>query len=800
MFISKEWLESYVEVNQPVNVLAERITRTGIEVDDIIDYTKGIKNLVVGYVQSIAAHPDADKLNVCQVDIGEVEPVQIVCGAPNVDAGQTVIVATVGGRLPGGVKIKRAKLRGERSEGMICSLQEIGVPTNLVPKQFENGIYVFSSEVTPGTDALSALYLDDQVMEFDLTPNRADALSMIGTAYETAALYNVPMVKPETQSNENDEHTNDEISVTIQNDDKVPYYSARVVKDVTIKPSPEWMQMRLIKAGIRPINNVVDISNYVLIEYGQPLHMFDKDQIGSKQIEVRQAKADEIITTLDDQERKLVASDIVITNGNSPIAIAGVMGGDFSEVTEATTNVVIEGAIFDPVSIRHTSRRLNLRSEASSRFEKGIATEFVDEAVDRACYLLQTYADGTVTQGRVAEGDLGEFVTPIDISVSKVNQTIGFELAAKDIEAIFVQLGFETTNTDDVLTVMVPSRRKDITIKEDLIEEIARIYGYDEIPSTLPVFEHVTHGSLTDRQSKSRIVKASLEGAGLNQAINYSLVDKERANHFALQNRDTVALLMPMSEAHSTLRQSLIPHLIDAVAYNVARKNNHVRLYELGRVFFGNGEGELPDEVEYLSGILTGDYTVNAWQGKKEEIDFFVAKGIVDRVAEKLDIQFEYEAAEINGLHPGRTAYVKLNEKVIGFVGELHPQIEKDNDLKRTYVFELNYDELMAVSVGYINYQPIPRFPGVSRDIALVINRDMPSAKLVNTIHQNGGDILQEAEVFDVYEGEHVAEDEKSIAIRLSYLDTEDTLTDDKVNAVHEAILTALQAEGATIR
>ncbi|HHQ7379355.1 phenylalanine--tRNA ligase subunit beta [Staphylococcus xylosus] len=800
MFISKEWLESYVEVNQPVNVLAERITRTGIEVDDIIDYTKGIKNLVVGYVQSIAAHPDADKLNVCQVDIGEVEPVQIVCGAPNVDAGQTVIVATVGGRLPGGVKIKRAKLRGERSEGMICSLQEIGVPTNLVPKQFENGIYVFSSEVTPGTDALSALYLDDQVMEFDLTPNRADALSMIGTAYETAALYNVPMVKPETQSNENDEHTNDEISVTIQNEDKVPYYSARVVKDVTIKPSPEWMQMRLIKAGIRPINNVVDISNYVLIEYGQPLHMFDKDQIGSKQIEVRQAKADEVITTLDDQERKLVASDIVITNGNSPIAIAGVMGGDFSEVTEATTNVVIEGAIFDPVSIRHTSRRLNLRSEASSRFEKGIATEFVDEAVDRACYLLQTYADGTVTQGRVAEGDLGEFVTPIDISVSKVNQTIGFELAAKDIEAIFVQLGFETTNTDDVLTVMVPSRRKDITIKEDLIEEIARIYGYDEIPSTLPVFEHVTHGSLTDRQSKSRIVKASLEGAGLNQTINYSLVDKERANHFALQNRDTVALLMPMSEAHSTLRQSLIPHLIDAVAYNVARKNNHVRLYELGRVFFGNGEGELPDEVEYLSGILTGDYTVNAWQGKKEEIDFFVAKGIVDRVAEKLDIQFEYEAAEINGLHPGRTAYVKLNEKVIGFVGELHPQIEKDNDLKRTYVFELNYDELMAVSVGYINYQPIPRFPGVSRDIALVINRDMPSAKLVNTIHQNGGDILQEAEVFDVYEGEHVAEDEKSIAIRLSYLDTEDTLTDDKVNAVHEAILTALQAEGATIR
>lgn len=800
MFISKEWLESYVDIDQPVNVLAERITRTGIEVDDIIDYTKDIKKLVVGYVQSKTPHPDADKLNICQVDIGEAELVQIVCGAPNVDAGQTVIVATVGGRLPGGVKIKRAKLRGERSEGMICSLQEVGVPNNLVPKQFENGIYVFSSAVKPGTNALTALYLNDQVMEFDLTPNRADALSMIGTAYETAALYNVPMTKPETQSDEVSLQTSDEINISVKNKDNVPYYSTRVVNNVTIAPSPEWMQMRLIKAGIRPINNVVDISNYVLLEYGQPLHIFDKDHIGSTQIEVRQANANETMTTLDDQERTLQDTDIVITNGTTPIAIAGIMGGDFSEVTEDTTNVVIEGAIFDPVSIRHTSRKLNLRSEASSRFEKGIATEFVDEAVDRACYLLQSYAGGTVSQGRVAEGDLGQFVTPIEISVDKVNKTIGFELSATDIESIFVQLGFETTNHSDVLTVMVPSRRKDITIKEDLIEEIARIYGYDEIPSTLPVFEDVTNGALTDRQSKSRIVKATLEGAGLSQAINYSLVDKERAKDFALQNRSTIELLMPMSEAHSTLRQSLIPHLIDAAAYNVARKNNDVRLYELGRVFFGNGEGELPDEVEYLSGILTGDYTVNAWQGKKEAIDFFVAKGFVDRIAEKLDINFEYEAGEINGLHPGRTAVVKLNGEIVGFVGELHPQTEKDNDLKRTYVFELNYDKLMAVSVGYINYQPIPRFPGVSRDIALVVNRNMPSAKLVQVIHEHGGDILQNAEVFDVYEGEHVAEDEKSIAIRLAYLDTQQTLTDDKVNAIHEDILGALQAQGATIR
>ena len=800
MFISKEWLETYVEIDQPINELAEKITRTGIEVDDIIDYTKEIKKLVVGKIKEIAPHPDADKLNICQVDIGESELVQIVCGAPNVDAGQTVIVATVGGRLPGGIKIKRAKLRGERSEGMICSLQELGLSSNLVPKAFEDGIYVFSTEVEPGTDALKALYLDDQVMEFDLTPNRADALSMVGTAYEVAALYNVAMNKPKTKTEALSQQAAEELSVTVQDSDKVPYYSARIVKNVTIAPSPEWMQMRLIKAGIRPINNVVDISNYVLLEYGQPLHMFDQEQIGSNHIEVRQAHENETMTTLDNQERSLLASDIVITNGETPIAIAGVMGGDFSEVTEATKHVVIEGAIFNPVSIRHTSRRLNLRSEASSRFEKGIATEFVNEAVDRACYLLETYANGQVLSDNVAQGDLGSFVTPINISVDKVNNTIGFELTVEEIESIFVQLGFETTKNNNELTVKVPSRRKDITIKEDLIEEIARIYGYDEIPSTLPVFEHVTHGALTDKQAKSRIVKETLEGAGLSQAINYSLVDKERAQDFALETRDTMGLLMPMSEAHSTLRQSLIPHLIDAVAYNVARKNADVRLYELGNVFFGNGEGELPDEVEYLSGILTGDYTVNTWQGKKEEIDFFIAKGIVDRIAEKLDIQFDYEAGEIAGLHPGRTAIVKLNGETIGFVGELHPKVEKEYDLKRTYVFELNYDKLMSVSVGYINYRPIPRFPGVSRDIALVINRDVPSATLVKEIEAHGGDILQNAQVFDVYEGEHVAEDEKSIAIRLSYLDVEQTLTDDKVNAVHEDILTALQQQGATIR
>ncbi|MFT1756918.1 phenylalanine--tRNA ligase subunit beta [Staphylococcus aureus] len=800
MLISNEWLKEYVTIDDSVSDLAERITRTGIEVDDLIDYTKDIKNLVVGFVKSKEKHPDADKLNVCQVDIGEDEPVQIVCGAPNVDAGQYVIVAKVGGRLPGGIKIKRAKLRGERSEGMICSLQEIGISSNYIPKSFESGIYVFSESQVPGTDALQALYLDDQVMEFDLTPNRADALSMIGTAYEVAALYNTKMTKPETTSNELELSANDELTVTIENEDKVPYYSARVVHDVTIEPSPIWMQARLIKAGIRPINNVVDISNYVLLEYGQPLHMFDQDAIGSQQIVVRQANEGEKMTTLDDTERELLTSDIVITNGQTPIALAGVMGGDFSEVKEQTSNIVIEGAIFDPVSIRHTSRRLNLRSESSSRFEKGIATEFVDEAVDRACYLLQTYANGKVLKDRVSSGELGAFITPIDITADKINRTIGFDLSQNDIVTIFNQLGFGTEINDDVITVLVPSRRKDITIKEDLIEEVARIYGYDDIPSTLPVFDKVTSGQLTDRQYKTRMVKEVLEGAGLDQAITYSLVSKEDATAFSMQQRQTIDLLMPMSEAHASLRQSLLPHLIEAASYNVARKNKDVKLFEIGNVFFANGEGELPDQVEYLSGILTGDYVVNQWQGKKETVDFYLAKGVVDRVSEKLNLEFSYRRADIDGLHPGRTAEILLENKVVGFIGELHPTLAADNDLKRTYVFELNFDALMAVSVGYINYQPIPRFPGMSRDIALEVDQNIPAADLLSTIHAHGGNILKDTLVFDVYQGEHLEKGKKSIAIRLNYLDTEETLTDERVSKVQAEIEAALIEQGAVIR
>lgn len=800
MLVSKEWLNEFIKIDAGIEELAEKITRSGIEVDSITDYSKDIKKLVVGHVVSKEKHPEADKLNICKVDVGEEEHVQIVCGAPNVDEGQHVIVVKVGGRLPGGVKIKRAKLRGEVSEGMICSLQEIGIDQNVLPKKYADGIYVFSNEPTPGNDALEALLLDDQVMDFDLTPNRADCLSMLGAAHEVSALYGQDIKYPNTNVNETTAKASDELSITVEDTEAVPFYSARIVKNVTIEPSPTWLQSRLMKSGIRPINNVVDVSNYVLLEYGQPLHMFDQDQIGSKEIVARYAKEEEKMTTLDDVERTLKTSDIVITNGKEPIAIAGVMGGDFSEVTENTVNVVIESALFNATNIRQTSRRLGLRSEASNRFEKGVASERVLEALNRAAYLLQEIAGAKVLNEVVSDGTLPATSKVISISTHDVNELIGFNLSTDEIDTIFNRLGFTTNITGEDFEVTVPSRRNDITIKADLIEEVARIYGYDQLPSTLPNFENATPGYLTDNQLKTRKVKEILEGAGLDQAITYSLVSKDIATQFTINQHDVVELMMPMSEDQAVLRQSILPRLIDATRYNVARKNKNVALYELGKVFYGNGQDELPTEVEFLSGILTGQYSGNRWQQKDEPVDFYLVKGIVERIAEQLNVRFTFETTKVDLLHPGRTAYVKLDDEVIGLIAELHPTVEKENDLDRTYVFELNFTRILEHPVGKIEYAPIPRFPGVSRDVALVVGTEVSASSLINTINENGEEILNHTEVFDVYEGEHMEEGKKSVAIRIDYLDVNDTLTEEKVTAVHNQILKALEQQGATLR
>ncbi|TDM10639.1 phenylalanine--tRNA ligase subunit beta [Macrococcus lamae] len=796
MLVSKEWLNEFVRVNVPVEELAEKITRSGIEVEEITDYSKDIKNLVVGHVLTKEKHPDADKLNVTTVDVGD-ETLQIVCGAPNVDAGQYVIVCKPGGRLPGGVKIKRAKLRGIESNGMICSLGELGIPKNLVPAQYESGIFNFPEEVTPGTDALEALFLADGVMEFGLTPNRADAMSMLGSAYEVSALYEEDIQFPEAELNESG-NASDHISVKIDDLEASPYYAARIVQNVEIKPSPTWMQMRLIKAGVRPINNVVDVSNYVMMELGQPLHIFDADQIGSKEIVVRYATDGEKMTTLDDKECELTPEDIVVTNGKDPVALAGVMGGDFSEVTDTTTNVVIESALFNPVNVRKTSRKTGLRSEASSRFEKGIAPERVNMAVDRAAFLLQEHAKGNVLAGVVSAGELPELEVMVQITTDEVNDLIGFDLSNTEIKNIFERLGFDSQVDGDSFNVHVPTRRGDITIKEDLIEEVARIYGYDELPSTLPVTSSNKQVGLTAYQAKRRAVKHLLEGLGLNQAITYALVSEEKAQQFTNKSHDTVKLMMPMSADHAVLRQSLLPHLIDAVQYNNARQMKDVALYEIGNVFHGRGDTQ-PVEIEKLAGIITGNFSATEWQGKVEAVDFFIIKGIVDALSEKLNVTFSYERADMTELHPGRSANVLMNGEVVGVIGQLHPIVERAQDLKATYVFELNLQRILE-EPSAVKYHMIPKFPGISRDIALEVDRSRSTGELIEVIMNTDNKYLQRATVFDVYEGEHIAEDKKSVAIRMEFLNPEDTLKDADIQPIVDKVLENLTQTGAKLR
>lgn len=798
MLVSKEWLDEYVKVDVPVEALAEKITRSGIEIEEIIDYTKDIKNLVVGHVESIEKHPDADKLNVCQVNVGE-EVKQIVCGAPNVAAGQTVIVCLPGGRLPGGVKIKKAKLRGVESNGMICSLGELGISSNLIPEAYEKGIYVFTETITPGTDALAALSLDDKVMELGLTPNRSDCMSMVGSAFETSALYEEPLKLSETHINETSEQVSDFISIEIEDTSLSPYYAARIVKNVKIGPSPAYIQGRLIKAGIRPINNVVDVSNYVMLEYGQPLHMFDYDKIGSTTIKVRSAADGEKMTTLDDKARTLTTEDIVITNGTTPVALAGVMGGDFSEVTDSTVNVLIESAMFAPLNIRKTANRLNLRSESSSRFEKGVAAEFVLDALDRAAYLLQENAQGAVLSGIASAGTLPEFTTNVQITTDDINQLIGFDISNTEIKNIFERLGFETKVDGDSFNVIVPSRRGDITIKEDLVEEVARIYGYDALPATLPETKTNKQVGLTDYQAKRRTMKALLQGLGLNQAITYALVSTEKSTQFALKEAETTALLMPMSEDHAVLRQSLLPHLIDVVSYNNARQMKDVAFYEIGNTFFKQDD-LLPSEEEHVAGIMTGLVTPTMHQGKKEQVDFYHVKGIVEAIADRLGLAFRYVRSGEPKLHPGRSADIYVDETKVGIIGQLHPTVEKENDLKETYVFELDLNALLSIHQGQIVYNMIPKFPGTRRDIALEVERKQDTGVLIEEILKVDSKYLRSAEVFDVYEGEHIAQDKKSVAIRMEFLNPEQTLTDEEIKPIYDAVIDRLEAIGAKLR
>lgn len=790
MLLSKKWLNQYIDVSDiSGEELGDLITKNGIEVESVTDRSEGLSGLVVGHVLSCDKHPEADKLNVTTVDIGEETPVQIVCGAPNVSAGQYVIVAKVGARLPG-IKIKKAKLRGVESQGMICSLEELGFEKKQIREDEQDGIHTFRETVEVGADVISLLDLDDEVIELGLTPNRSDCLSLYGIIHEVAAILEKPYTLPTVDlaiSESND------VTIALETEN-CAYYATRSVNGVTIGESPQWLKNILIAEGVRPINNVVDVTNYVMLELGQPLHAFDRSKLGDT-IVVRQAKDQEEIVTLDDVTRTLDSSMMVITNGQRPVAIAGVMGGADTEVDDSTMSIVLESAYFTPVSVRKTSRTLGLRSDSSARFEKGVDPERIILALDRAADLIVQVSGGTITES-VVSGEKSSENKTIETTVDYINHRLGMNLEQTTIVRILERLGLEVTG-EETLIVHVPSRRPDLEVPADITEEVARLFGYDSLPSTLPASR--AKGYLPVRNVLRRQVRRILQGTGLSQAITYSLTSESNASRFTGENAHKVQLAMPMSEERMTLRTSILPGLLEAARYNNARQQSNVRLFETGRVYVAQGE-TLPHETERVAGVLTGLWYDHRSQGTRVPVDYFVAKGIIDTLMDTLRIDVKYEAGIVADMHPGRTANILVAGNTVGYVGQVHPAVSKDAyGLKEVYVFELDLSALMSSTA--LVYVDVPRYPSVSRDLALVLARDIPAGQVEETIRQAAGPFLLGLEVFDVYTGENVRENEKSIAFSLKYQNPAQTLQDEEVTASYEKIVQAVKEKhGADVR
>ena len=797
MLVSYNWLKQYTNVEANANALAEKITRGGIEVEGVEYLAEEISNVVVGYVVSKEKHPDAEKLNVCQVNVGEEENLQIVCGAPNVDAGQYVIVAKVGAKLPG-IKIKKAKLRGVESQGMICSLAELGLSKSVVPKNYQEGIYVFETEQELGSDVVEVLGLNDYILDLSITPNRADALSMRGLTYELGALYNNKVDFNDVEKEENYEATS--LQVAIESD-SCRNYVGQVVKNVEVKSSPLWLQTRLMNSGIRPINNIVDITNFVLLEFGQPMHAFDKDLVGDK-IVVRDAKEGEVLETLDGEERKLQTTDLVITDGTRAIALGGVMGGKNTEVSEETKNIILESAYFNPTSVRRTSAAHGLRSDSSARFEKGIDPNMQKAALARAVELILELCPNAVVESSVGVVNKEEEKV-VEITTSYINNYLGITLSTEEIAAILEGLSFTVEVTGENLVVKVPTRRPDISIKQDLVEEVIRIYGYDNLASTLPKFSKTTKGGLTYSQRMVRDLRAVYASLGFNDTINYSLVSEEEATQYTLEDHHKVRLLMPMTETHSTLRQSLVPGLLNTVQYNVARKQKDLKLLEIGRVFFGSGNDNIqPKETLYLSAALTGEERVTKWLKESSSLDFFAAKGYLEVVFDRLglDEKVIYKKSKLEGMHPGRFAEVYLGGKRIGFIGEVHPQVADKLGLNTTYVFEINLDEVISESKVKPKYEEVTKYPEITRDIAMLVDVKDEYQNIYNVIESVNSKLITKVELFDLYVGAELLVGKKSLALTITYSDKQKTLTDEEVTAVHDKVLSALTEYGAIIR
>jgi len=777
MKVSLHWLKEYVEHEYDVSLIEELFNLKSQEVEAFYKLVN-IENLVIGEVKTCEKHPEADKLNVTTVDVGD-EVLQIICGAPNVAKGQKVIVSKVGCVLPGNFKIKKAKIRGIESYGMICSLEELGI------KDFdseETGIYVLGDDALVGKDPLEYLYLDDYVLDLDLTANRPDLLSIEGIGYDLACILDKELFLKEHKYTH--KKIENPIEVFTETKDCLAYYG-QIIDNIKIKQSPYWLKSRLLASGIRPINNVVDITNYVMLEYGQPLHAFDYDSLKAKTILVRHAKEDEELITLDGEKRKLLKTDVVITDSLKPIALAGVMGGIDTEIKSTTTKILLESAYFDPICIRKTSKRLDLKSESSTRFERGVDPNKIKKALDYATELFIKLADGDVLGEYSFFDKTNKQPKEIKLSLEELNRVTGYPFSNSEVKKILKRLRFDyKIHNNDIFYILVPTRRQNIYGYQDIIEEIVRIHGYDLIPVTLP--KTPTSGYLSKKQRLRRTVREYFVNKGFNETISYSLVNKEEAVEFDKTVNKTISILNPINKDRNVLRHSLVPSLLKLLRYNISRKIEDVFLFELGRSYYED------KEIELLSGVLYGVNSSTLWQGKKEVVDFYLLKGIIEGLFKKLYIE-DYKIIKsqnpVNSMHPGMTADIYIKEEYIGFIGKLHPQKEYDLGTNKTFVFELNFD---IISNNYdlnLVMKPILKYPSVIRDLAIVVDKNIEADRIIKEIKIASKKALTDVSIFDLYQGEKIEENKKSIALSLTLQNPNKTLENQEVDKIIARIL-----------
>ncbi|MBR3199204.1 MAG: phenylalanine--tRNA ligase subunit beta [Bacilli bacterium] len=787
--IDLEWVKDYIDIeDENLKELATKITKAGINIEKVI--SNHIDNLVIGEVIECASHPDSDHLHICKVNVGS-EILQIVCGASNVRKGIKVIVALPGAILPGNFEIKKSKIRGVESNGMLCALFELGLEEK-TEEVYNKGITELDSKAKVGEDPLKYLGLDDTLYELDIHKHRNnDCYYHIGFAYEIAAILNHKVTLPEDKTSPIKENIKDYFSLKVDTK-KCPYYLAKMVKDVKIGESPEFIKRRLSAYGMRSINNVVDISNYVMLEYGQPLHFFDKDTLGDN-ILVRDAKEGEEIVTLDGVKRKLKSSDIVITDGEKPVCIAGVMGGENTEVTEKTKDILIESAIFDAVSIRYTAANLDLRSEASIRYGKGLSYEYTNKAIERACHLLEKYAGAKVLTGTICHDKVDKTPKILEFETNEINDMLGIVLTDNDVKVELGRLDFPYEFKNGKFKVTVPSRRLDIDPNvNDIAEEVGRLYGYNNLASTLPNTV-VRKGRYIGDVKYRKLASKRLRSLGLNECKTYTLVSPEMAKLFKYENKENAILPNPLSVDKSVIRTTLIPSLLNVYNYNKARKVNNIMLYEISKTY----DKDYKEESK-ISLLMEGNYIINEWNNTKVKVDFYLVKGIIENILDYFGFKnrYSFEKESISNMHPGICASISLDEKRIGVIGRVHPSIEKDD----VYVAEISLNALME-NVKPIKFKPASKYPLIKKDLAFIVDKKTNSLEIENVIKKAGGKLLTDINVFDVYTGENVLNNEKSIAYSLTFSSDERTLSEEEVMEIFNKIISKCEKEiGAKLR